>query len=242
MQVHFEVACGGGDTTTDVMQADLDRILSSSSSTTPADLTRLQLSTLIVEEMPFLQRIAWRWHRKAEDAEDLVQQTIVRMLANAHAWQPGSNFKAWAFTIMRNQFRANWSRGRREADAVAEIERSGPAETPDKSEVRLTVRDVQSALARLSQHQSEAILLVGVDGQSYQAVAERLGISVAAVRCHLARARERLWTAVNSAEARSPCDGSTKRSSGTGAAQRRQTVLRRDLIASVDRPPHLGVL
>ena len=247
MQVQFEVASGVGQSTAAVEQADLDSVFLNSASgdsgeEMSADPVRSLLSTLIVDEMPFLERVARRWHRKVEDAEDLVQQTIVRMLANAHAWQPGSNFQAWAFTVMRNQFRANWSRGRREADAVAEMERSGPVQTPDKSETRLIVRDVQSALERLSQHQRETILLVGVEGKSYQAVAESLGISVAAVRCHLARARERLRMAVNGTETASPCDGSPKRPPLARLAGRRQATLQSGVFTSTNRPPHLGAL
>src|SRR6266849_5187010 len=56
----------------------------------------------IETEIPFLRRTVRRWHREKADADDLVQDTLVQALANAHLWQPGSDLRAWLFTIMRN--------------------------------------------------------------------------------------------------------------------------------------------
>jgi RNA polymerase sigma factor (sigma-70 family) len=64
------------------------------------------------------------------------------------------------------------------------------------AEMRLTLRDVERALCRLPANQRSAIQLAGVDGDSYSEVAEEMGLSVDAVRCHLARARKKLRTAV----------------------------------------------
>ena len=75
--------------------------------------------------------------------------------------------------------------------------------------VRLILRDVQAALRRLPASQREAVLFVGVEGNSYETVAHEMGISVAAVRCHLARARARLRAVVIDAEAASPCSKQT---------------------------------
>src|SRR5229473_3475456 len=58
----------------------------------------------IEDEIPFLKRAVRRWHRDKADADDLVQDTLVQALANAHLWQPGSDLRAWLFTIMRNRF------------------------------------------------------------------------------------------------------------------------------------------
>src|SRR5712691_2618807 len=62
------------------------------------------LGPQIEAEIPFLQRVVRRWYREAADADDLVQDTLLRALASAHLWQPGSNLRAWLVTIMRNQF------------------------------------------------------------------------------------------------------------------------------------------
>src|SRR5215211_5333252 len=59
----------------------------------------------IEAEIPFLRQAARRWrHRETADADDLVQDTLIRALANAHLWEPGTNLRAWLVTIMHNQF------------------------------------------------------------------------------------------------------------------------------------------
>src|SRR6266478_9246594 len=64
----------------------------------------------IEAEIPFLKRTVRRWHREKADADDLVQDTLVQALANAHLWQPGSDLRAWLYTIMRNRFLAGANR------------------------------------------------------------------------------------------------------------------------------------
>ena len=149
----------------------------------------------IQAELPFLRRAVQRWHREAADADDLVQDTVLRALASLHRWQPGTNLRAWLTTIMRNQFFDTLARNRL-SDRVEEvIEIIQPATTEDV-EARLTLRDVNRAVERLPEKQRAAVLLAGIEGKSYSEVASLMGLSVEAVRCHLARARDRLRHAV----------------------------------------------
>src|SRR5216684_766431 len=149
----------------------------------------------IEAEIPFLQRVVRRWYRQPADADDLVQDTLLRALASAHLWQPGSNLRAWLVTIMRNQFLETVGRARR-WDAVAEIIDTADHRVSADLEARLTLRDVERAFRRLSAKQRSAVLLAGIEGKSYTEVARMMGLSADAVRCHLARARQRLRTAV----------------------------------------------
>ena len=71
------------------------------------------VSRQIENEIPFLRRAVRRWHRGQADADDLVQDTLVRALANAHLYEPGSDLRAWLFTIMRNQFLAGVAKANR---------------------------------------------------------------------------------------------------------------------------------
>ena len=145
----------------------------------------------IEAEIPFLRRAVRRWHRQAADADDLVQETLLRALASAHLWQPGSNLRAWLVTIMRNQFLATVARARR-SEAAAAITAIADHHVGDDVEARLTLRDVERAFRRLSAKQRSAVLHAGVEGKSYSEVAHLMGLSVDAVRCHLARARDNL--------------------------------------------------
>jgi len=149
----------------------------------------------IEAEIPFLQRVVRRWYREAADADDLVQDTLLRALASAHLWQPGSNLRAWLVTIMRNQFLETNGRTRR-WDAAAEIIDVADHRVSADLEARLTLRDVERAFRRLPAKQRSAVLLAGIEGKPYTEVATMMGLSVDAVRCHLARARQRLRTAV----------------------------------------------
>ena len=158
----------------------------------------------IEDEIPFLRRIVRRWHREKPDAEDLVQDTVVQALANAHQWQPGTDLRGWLFTIMRNRFLAGVTRSHRSTAVLEQIARTDLRPAAEPSELRLVLRDLLAALRRLPGNQRSAVLLIGVEGKSYGEAAETMGTSVGAVRSHLARGRERLRTAVHGSDARSP--------------------------------------
>jgi RNA polymerase sigma-70 factor, ECF subfamily len=150
----------------------------------------------IIDEIPFLRRRVRRWHRQQSDADDLVQETLTQALANAHLWQPGSNLRAWLFTIMQNQFLAAFAKSKRAALLLQVCDPNGRAAVEDSRETRLVLRDVGAVLRRLPKKQRTALQLAGVEGRSYEEVAAAMGLSVGAVRCHLARGRGRLRAAV----------------------------------------------
>ena len=158
----------------------------------------------IENEIPFLERTVRRWHRNKADADDLVQDTLVQALANAHLWQPGSDLRAWLFTIMRNRFLAGAIRSTRSAAAMERIGAARSAPLAEEGELRLILRDLSAALRRLPGNQRSAVLLIGVEGKSYNEAAHSMGTSVGAVRSHLARGRDRLKTALRGSDARAP--------------------------------------
>ncbi len=133
-----------------------------------------------------------RWHRDRANAQDLVQDTVVQALANAHLWQPGSNLRGWLLTIMRNQFLAVAIKSKRSAELLAAFAARDGHLPSHPSGPRLLLRDVERALLRLSAIQRTVLVAVGIDGKSYSEVARMLDISVGAVRCHLARARQHM--------------------------------------------------
>lgn len=158
----------------------------------------------IETELPFLRRTVRRWHRERADADDLVQDTLVQALANAQLWQPGSNLRAWLFTIMRNRFFAVAAKSNRLAAALQDLAHDEQAVGPDSGETRLILRDVQGAFRRLPSNQRLAIHLVCIEEKSYEETARIMGLSVAALRCQLARGRARLRVATRAGEDRSP--------------------------------------
>jgi RNA polymerase sigma factor (sigma-70 family) len=180
---------------------DSDPILADSRSQAkaPADFTQR-----IGDEIPFLRRAARRWHREKADIDDLVQDTVVQALANAHLWQPGTDLRGWLYTIMRNRFLAGATRSNRSAAALQQMAADQPRPAAGSSELRLILRDLYAALRRLPSNQRSAVLLIGVEGKSYDEAAQTMGTSIGAVRSHLARGRDRLRTAVQGTDARPP--------------------------------------
>ena len=170
----------------------------------PADDAHLpDVPRQIENEIPFLRRAVRRWHREQADADDLVQDTLVRALANAHLYEPGSDLRAWLFTIMRNQFLAGAAKANRFISMLRVFAETDHGAGGDPSETRLVLRDVAGALRRLPSKQRIAVMLACVEGKSYEEVAETMGLSVSAVRCHLARGRNRLRTAMEADQPRS---------------------------------------
>lgn len=174
-------------------------------------LELLKFYQQVTQQIPFLSRTVRRWRLNKADADDLMQETLVQALAKAHLWQPGSDLPAWLFTIMRNLFRAGIAKSNRAA-ALSEIcAGDGAGAVTDPREARLVLRDVSAALRRLPAKQRAAVLLAGVEGKSYEETAAMMGLTASAVRCQLARGRDRLRAAVHGGDTRSPCIPKTRR-------------------------------
>lgn len=159
---------------------------------------------LMLSQVSFLRRLACRWHQGVADREDLVQDTLVRALASGHLWRPGSNLRAWLVTIMRNQFLASLAKSGRAQDADRAYIDAMSQMLSEACHSRLLLRDVSRSLSRMPNAQRQAVLLVGLEGKSYDEVASMMGISANAVRSHLARARQYLREAVHSGRSASP--------------------------------------
>jgi RNA polymerase sigma-70 factor (ECF subfamily) len=170
----------------------------------PGEAPVCEFSEQLEKEIPFLRRRVRRWNCSEADADDLIQDTLVQALANAHQWQPGSDLRAWLFTIMRNRFLARAHKSARSAAALEGLAAVDAEPPPDPREARLILRDLGAALRKLTDDQRSAVLLIGAEEKSYAEAAQSMGISVGAVRSHLARGRERLRSAVNGVEARPP--------------------------------------
>jgi RNA polymerase sigma-70 factor, ECF subfamily len=159
----------------------------------------------VTQQIPFLRRTVRRWHSNKADADDLMQETLVQALAKPHLWQPGSDLRAWLFTIMRNLFLAGIARSNRAAALLESWIGDGAITVADPREARLVLRDVSAALRRLPAKQRAAVLLAGVEGKSYEETAAAMGLTAGAVRCQLARGRDRLRAALHGGDTRSPC-------------------------------------
>lgn len=143
-------------------------------------------------EIPRLRRYARALTRDVSRADDLVQSCLTRAVAKQHLWQPGTDLRAWLFTILHNQHVNDVRRSVREGVNVA-VEEMAPVLTIQSNALDvLQLRDLEAAIAKLPQEQRQVILLVGLEGMRYEEVALVLGVPVGTVRSRLSRGRDQL--------------------------------------------------
>jgi RNA polymerase sigma-70 factor (ECF subfamily) len=148
--------------------------------------------SLLQNEIPRLRRYARALTRDATRADDLVQSCLVRALAKSHLWQPGTDLRAWLFTILHNQHVNEVRRAVREGVNVP-VEDVAPVLTvPSSQGASLQLRDLDRAMARLPEEQRQVLLLVGLEGMRYEEVALVLDVPVGTVRSRLSRGRDML--------------------------------------------------
>jgi RNA polymerase sigma-70 factor (ECF subfamily) len=145
----------------------------------------------IEAEIPKLRRYARALTRDEAAADDLVQECLVRALAKQHLFQ-GGNLRAWLFTVLHNQYVNQVRRAVREG-AVVTISETEPSLARGANQgSRLELRDLDRGLARLPEEQRAVILLIGLEGMSYEEAAEIVGVPVGTIRSRLSRGREML--------------------------------------------------
>jgi RNA polymerase sigma-70 factor (ECF subfamily) len=145
----------------------------------------------VVQLIPALRAFAWSLSHNASDADDLVQDTLIKAWTNREKFEPGTNLRAWLFTILRNTYYTAAVRRRREVrdetGKYAATLSTGP--TQDWS---LAIRALQAALAQLPDEHREALILVGAAGLTYEEAAEVCGCALGTIKSRVNRARARL--------------------------------------------------
>jgi len=149
---------------------------------------RRQIEALI----PRLTRYAQVLTRDAVAAEDLVQDGLTRALGKIHLWEPGTDLRAWLFTILHHQH-ISFTRRNARHRASTELQKCKPAVTQSANQIcRLELRDLERAMAQLPEEQRAVILLVGLEGMEYAQAASLVNLPVGTVRSRVARGREAL--------------------------------------------------
>ena len=152
---------------------------------------RADFTAGLMKALPSLRAFAISLSGRAERADDLVQDTLMRAWANAESFQPGTNLNAWLFTILRNLFHSEYRKRRREVqdeDGVYASRLSVQA----SQDAHLDVQDFRLALEMLPPDQREALLLVGASGFSYEEAADICQCAVGTIQSRVNRARTKL--------------------------------------------------
>jgi RNA polymerase sigma-70 factor (ECF subfamily) len=154
-----------------------------------------------------------RWiARDSDDAEDLVQETYLKALRGFASFQPGTNFRAWIFQILRNTFLNSRTKFERRITEALDSDEDGPelavdTETPETILInRSNFQLVQRAIDDLPVHYRETLLLCEVEEMSYREIAEILSVPIGTVMSRLARARKVVRQSLRSAPARQSTD------------------------------------
>lgn len=151
----------------------------------------LDLRQQIVQLLPNLRAFARTLTNNHAQADDLVQETVVKALANLGRFQEGTNLNAWLFTILRNTYYSELRKRRREVEDPDDIHAGSRSVAPDQIDA-LQLKEFRAALARLPDEQREALILVGASGFAYEEAAAICGVAVGTIKSRVNRARRRL--------------------------------------------------
>jgi RNA polymerase sigma-70 factor, ECF subfamily len=144
----------------------------------------------IEAEIPYLRRYARALAGNAEAADDLVQDGLERAIERFDQFRPGTNLRAWLFTILHNMRCDQHRRLVRRPMEIPIDDAAQQTSTRASQADALYLADFRRAFARLSEPHREVLALVGLEGLDYQHAASILGVEVGTVKSRVFRARE----------------------------------------------------
>src|SRR5215203_2774130 len=135
----------------------------------------------ILATVPRLRAFAVSLTASSDQADDLVQETMVRALTHIDQFKPGTNLRAWLFTILRNQFTSEYRRRRWVIEDSDGIYVDALKTLPQQSSW-LELQELRGALAKLSPEQREAVVLVGASGTTYEEAAAICNCAIGTIK------------------------------------------------------------
>jgi RNA polymerase sigma-70 factor (ECF subfamily) len=141
--------------------------------------------------LPALRAFARSLARDPVMADDLTQEALLKAWAARDSFAPGTNLRAWLFTILRNAYFSHLRKRRREVEDADDAMAARLA-TPPEQDRHMALIDFAAALDRLPAEQREALVLVAAAGVSYEEAAEICGCAVGTIKSRVNRARRLL--------------------------------------------------
>ena len=155
-----------------------------------------EFRTQLIAAIPSLRAFGMSLTARGDRADDLVQETLMKAWKHHDSFQPGTNMKAWLYTILRNEFYTQIRKRKREVEDADGVY-SGRVMVPAEQDGHLDMSDLRIALDKLPADQREAVILVGASGFSYEEAAEICSVAVGTVKSRVNRARARLTVLLN---------------------------------------------
>ncbi len=145
----------------------------------------------LLAALPRLRAFAMSLCGQSDQADDLVQEALVKAWAHLSSFEPGTNMAAWLYTILRNEFYTRFRKRRYEVDDPDGMLAARLATAPAQ-ESHMQFLDFRAALFKLAPEQREALMLVGASGLSYEDAAEICACAVGTMKSRVNRARNKL--------------------------------------------------
>ncbi len=200
---------------------------------TPDHQDTPDFKTELLALIPFLRAFARSLCGSQDGADDLAQETLVKAWQSRSTFAPGTNLKAWLFTILRNQFYSDRRRAWRQTPWDQDAAERLPGTSQDQT-WSADLSDTARALRQLPDEQREALILVGAGGFSYADAATICHCAVGTVKSRVARARKALIEILEGQDSLSP----TQRPEQGDAA--RDIMAQLDNLASPAEPDATG--
>ena len=147
---------------------------------------------LLEEQIPRMRRYALTLTRNHDRADDLVQTALMRAIAKQHLFQPGTNLRAWLFTLLHNQHVNEVRRSVNQGISIDLEDASKDLVAVANTSAPRQLKELDAAIGRLPIEQRQVILLVGLEGMAYEEVAAILMVPIGTVRSRLSRGRAAL--------------------------------------------------
>jgi RNA polymerase sigma-70 factor (ECF subfamily) len=155
------------------------------------ELTNQSFADGIVASLSSLRSFAISLTRNVDQAEDLVQETVLRAITKQEQFKAGTNLGAWLFAILRNLFCSALRKKKHEVEDADGSYAATLVSIPDYED-RIMLKELLAAVANLPLGQRQAIMLVGTEGMTYEEAAQALGCAIGTIQSRVSRARSRL--------------------------------------------------
>ena len=164
--------------------------------TATTDLDDEQFKAELIELIPHLRAFARSLCGNAAQADDLAQDAMLKAWKARESYEPGTNLKAWSFTILRNLFYSEKRRSWRSQPLDPEVAEATLVAN-DNPDAAIELLALRNALSKLPDDQREALILVGAGGLTYDEVAEICGCAIGTIKSRVSRARKTLLELVD---------------------------------------------
>lgn len=146
----------------------------------------------VIEHQTYLARVAKKFTKSAADAEDLVQETIIRLLQNEDKFRTGSNFKAWCSVVLRNTYINSYRKTETRAPQMNNLRKLNAEKTSENSGTALlALEELEQTIESLSDTIKIPFLMF-YQGYSYEEIAQHFSVPIGTIKSRIFLARQSL--------------------------------------------------